>query len=338
MAASRITAACAIVTASAASPKHKEISKRQKKALLAVIKKEALPVEKIPDMVSELSEATWCAQDLQDVIDALQDTINVGEQSDDLNDRESPLKEKEPMRQECTTLVHFLTQSQWDSVMVKDPDHPIADVHLTLADIMHQLGLRNPSEYTSRTFTVVALCCEEGIDAVSCKTSSELKTMYTFLKNELKHELKKKSKSDHEMSHDALKLLPTTPAILQKQFPECYSRLYARELPVVCPFSVMKLKQIEFKFKTRKHIELTKPPVPTVLQPDINSSTMAAFGNMMVTSMKEMAQVQKQLVVQMMGSGKPLTIKALPKPQALTMGRLVDKVEDNTSLPLLQVA
>ena len=119
MAASRITAACAIVNASAASPKHKEISKRQKKALLAVIKKESLPVEQIPHIVAELSQAKWCAEDLQDVIDALQDTINEGEQSDDLNDNPLQSQRKEPLRQVCTlcTLCLSLHRS----------DLPIAD-------------------------------------------------------------------------------------------------------------------------------------------------------------------------------------------------------------------
>ena len=98
MAAARITAACALVTASASSPKHTEISKRQKKALLAVIKKETLPVEKIPDIVSELSQAKWCPEDLQEVIDALQDTINDGEESDDLNNKEVKKKDGQVSR------------------------------------------------------------------------------------------------------------------------------------------------------------------------------------------------------------------------------------------------
>ena len=119
MAACRITAACAIVNASAASPKHQEISRRQKQALLAVIKKESLPVEDIASTVSELSQAKWCAEDLQDVIDALQDTINEGEQSDDLNDNPLQSQRKEPLRQVCTlcTLCLSLHRS----------DLPIAD-------------------------------------------------------------------------------------------------------------------------------------------------------------------------------------------------------------------
>ena len=161
--------------------------------------------------------------------------------------------------------------------------------------------------------------------------------MFNFLKKELAINLK--NKPYNEMT--ALKRLPETPAILRKQLPDAYKNLYGSEEPTACPLNIMKLKQIEFKFKTRKHRdEIAKPSVPTLnlQQPEINSSTMTAFGNMMVTSMKEMAQVQKQLMVQMMGSGKPLTIKALQKPPALTFGRHLDQVEDNTSLPLLQVA
>ena len=51
MAASRIEAACALVTAAQHSPLHASISKRQKLALLKVLKDASLSVDELPNLV-----------------------------------------------------------------------------------------------------------------------------------------------------------------------------------------------------------------------------------------------------------------------------------------------
>ena len=130
-----------------------------------------------------------------------------------------------------------------------------------------------------------------------------------------------------------LRALPERPAALKKQHPDIYSRLYADEEPAKCPFNLADIKSLENRFKTRAHPNKgSSHDVPTlqVQQPEVCSNTLATFGNMMVASMKEMASMQKSLMVHMLGSGKPPVItmpraKSLPSlkaPPLITAGSL----------------
>ena len=117
-----------------------------------------------------------------------------------------------------------------------------------------------------------------------------------------------------------LQVLPPRPAALKMHHPDIYSRLYADEQPAKCPFNVAEIRSLENSFKTRDHGSKgsSHAAVPTVQvqQPEVSSNTLAAFGNMMVASMKEMAAMQKSLMVHMMGSGKPPVI-TMPRAKSL---------------------
>ena len=142
-----------------------------------------------------------------------------------------------------------------------------------------------------------------------------------------------------------LQALPERPAALKKQHPDIYSRLYADEQSAKCPFNVAEIRSLENSFKTRDHGSKgsSHAAVPTlqVQQPEVCSNTLATFGNMMVASMKEMAAMQKSLIVHMMGSGKPPVItmpraKSLPSLKAppLTTAGSSESVADPKPLPL----
>ena len=88
-AASRIEAACALVNAAQPSPLHADISKRQKLALLKVLKNCKLPVEQLPGFLQQLTSTQWCSDDLNELVNALQNSINVGEMEDDIDSQPS---------------------------------------------------------------------------------------------------------------------------------------------------------------------------------------------------------------------------------------------------------
>ena len=169
-------------------------------------------------------------------------------------------------------------------------------------------------------------------------TPQPLKSWFDMMKPQLKEGL---------VGVSELQALPERPAALKKHHPDIYSRLYADEQPAKCPFDVAEIRSLENSFKTRDHgiKGSSHAAVPTlqVQQPEVGSSTVAAFGNMMVASMKEMAAMQKSLMVHMMGSGKPPAItmpraKSLPSlkaPPLITAGSL-ETVGDAkpSSLPL----
>ena len=166
------------------------------------------------------------------------------------------------------------------------------------------------------------------------KRSKQLKSWFDLMKPQLKEGLE---------GMGELRALPERPAALKRHHPDIYSRLYADEQPAKCPFNVAEIRSLENSFKTRDHGSKgsSHAAVPTlqVQQPEV-SSTVAAFGNMMVASMKEMAAMQKSLMVHMMGSGKPPTItmpkaKSLPSlkaPPLTTAGSLETVAEQKLSL------
>ena len=165
-AASRIEAACALVDAAQHSPLHSSISKRQKLALLKVLQGCKLPVEQLPSLLRQLTSTQWCSDDLNELVNALQDSINVGEMEDDIDSQPCVPAKPGGKRQDYTSFPNFLTQSQWDKLLEPESsDDALSDCQELLKKMLVDMGLRDPSEPTSKTFTIVVLVASEGLDA-----------------------------------------------------------------------------------------------------------------------------------------------------------------------------
>ena len=172
-AACRIEAACALVNAAQQSPHYADISKRQKLALLRVLKNSKLPEEQLPGLLQQLTSTQWCSDDLNELVMALQNTINVGEMEDDIDSQPCVPAQPGGKRQDYTSFPNFLTQSQWDKLLeTQSSDDPLSDCQELLKQMLVDMGLRDPSEPTSRAFTIVVLVASEGLDATKKKVKA----------------------------------------------------------------------------------------------------------------------------------------------------------------------
>ena len=122
-----------------------------------------------------------------------------------------------------------------------------------------------------------------------------------------------------------LKVLPQTPDLLRRSHKPMYDDLYHHEEPAECPFPPDHIATIEGNMKCRNHAKKysskrSQREAINLPNPD-NTGALQTFGNMMVASMREMAQMQKSMFLHMAGRGSPLTMdmpraKAKPLPLA----------------------
>ena len=133
----------------------------------------------------------------------------------------------------------------------------------------------------------------------------------------LKKQLRTRLKGSH-----SLQVLPPTPDLLRLSHKAMYDDLYHNELPAKCPFPPNHITTIEGNTKCRDHAKKysssSQRETINLSNPE-NTGALQAFGNMMVASMREMAQMQKSMFLHMAGRGSPLTIdmpraKAKPLP------------------------
>ena len=269
-------AAVAFVNACKGTPLWVAQSETQAKSVCAMLSKVRLTSRVVPEVLTQLMKGEWLETDrgaLIAAVDAASKSI-------------APVNQPKPLgqKQDFTSFVHFLSESQWASFR----DDGLDAVELIMS-YLGALGCRNPSEPTCRAITAAVCMSTESWDKLQIMPSELYRPLYTRIKASVK-----RMKGEAPFQH-----LPPRPEILKALHPGFYDALYPGDhQPVKSPFP---LHQEQFVLSQIRCRGGSPPTAALRLTQQSNQDMSSAAGmqgmvNMVMQGMQQMAESQRLMM------------------------------------------
>ena len=123
----------------------------------------------VSTLLQKLASAPWIPEHLAELVEKLQDCIATAVHV--LERTTSSSEVNGDKGQDFTSFMHFLTSSQWERLQeTASMEDPLTACQEELCACLENLRLRNPSEFTCRSYATIALLLVEGFGVASKKT------------------------------------------------------------------------------------------------------------------------------------------------------------------------
>ena len=195
--------------------------------------------------------------------------------------------------QDFESFSNFLTADVWERIANGDMQ--------AIVNFLLRLGLRFPTEPTSRTVAVVFLAYSEGVEAVQAMdAAARLTTIRVFKKM-----IKDAAKTAVPLL-ETIKVLPKTPLEVQRQNSVAYDMVYAEQEPQSCPIAAVVIEELKLTTRMRATSRLASSvglgTSPLAVQP------MQQFMVRGQATMQQMGMMQQSIASLQGGSMPTITM------------------------------
>ncbi len=313
---SRIGAARLVLEGQSGKPTFAAVSKVQARALASMVTEAAsLTDTDKADVTNLLVEIAWASSDdCNFVLSSLLETSKRPAASLGL-----PVAKRRRGLQDFTAVHAYLTAEVWDQLQADIPG--CNKLHILL-QASQRLGLRLPSEHTSKWLCCLWMCCSHSGEALLCMAPDQKGVYLKHVKQSF--DVLRRTLVDPATWVDAL---PSDPVDFAKEHPALFGMVFAgARKPIVAPIDLSSVIAINQSFGCRGGSRLTllgdthasatarRPLLQLSPKREAAGSSSASFermAGMFVAQMQSMASTQNKMLELFLGNssaagGRPL--------------------------------